>query len=85
MRETSLIANRTAEKSGTKQTHYRKILDALNKHKRGTSYNISKWTKLEYHSVARRMSELERDLKVVDTGKGGVSPTGLPATVWEIT
>lgn len=84
MRQTSLIANRAAENSGIKQTHYRKILEALSKHKRGTSYHISQWANLEYHSVARRMSELERDLKVMDLGKTGRSPSGLPATVWEI-
>lgn len=84
MRQTSLIANRTAEKIGLKQTHWNKILSYLERKKRATSYHISKGTGIDYTAVARRMSELERENKVVDNGKLGFSPSGLPATVWEI-
>lgn len=84
MRQTSITANKASEYSGLKQTHWNKILRYLERKKRATSYHISKGTGIDYTAVARRMSELERENKVVDNGKLGFSPSGLPATVWEI-
>lgn len=84
MKETSLIANKAAEQSGLKEVHQSKILKALEKRKRGTSYHISMWTGIDYVAVARRMGELVKKGKVCDLGKVGFSPNQLPATVWEV-
>ncbi len=40
---------------------------------------------LDYHEVARRISDLKRDGKVIDTGTRRASPGGRKAAVWQIT
>lgn len=84
MRQTSISANKRAEATGLKQAHQLKILRFLEKNKRGTAAHIAKGTKLDYHQVMRRTSELERNQKIASLGKIGFSPNMQPALVWEI-
>lgn len=84
MRQTSIIANKEAEKTGLKDQHHNKILKVLEKKGPGTSYQISVWSKLDYIAVARRMGELEKKGKVFSKGKLGLSPSKKPAMIWEI-
>ena len=50
-----------------------------------TSQEISQMCELDYHQVARRISDLKRDFKVVDSGEARRSPGGRRATVWRLT
>ena len=49
-----------------------------------TSQEISDICELDYHQVARRISDLKRDFKVVDSGHTRRSPGGRRATVWRL-
>lgn len=82
MRETSIEALSGIQE--IKDTHYRKILVSLNLYKSGTSLQISRRTGLDYHAVARRMSELETMQKVEVRSENGVSPSGKRAIIWGI-
>ena len=50
-----------------------------------TSQEISDRCELDYWQVARRISDLKRDGKVVDTGQRRASPGGRQACVWAVT
>ena len=50
-----------------------------------TSQHISENCSLNYHQIARRMSDLKRDGKIVDSGQTRPSPGGRRATVWALT
>ena len=70
MKTTSIQANKKAEKF--KPTHRNRILSVLDG--KMTGKEISKKSGIEWHAVARRMSELERDNKVMVVGvKDGYS------------
>ncbi len=49
-----------------------------------TSQEISDICELDYHPVARRMSDLREDGKVMATGETRPSPGGRRATVWRL-
>ena len=49
-----------------------------------TSQEISDSCELDYHQVARRMSDLVADGKVQDSGETRPSPGGRRATVWRL-
>ena len=49
-----------------------------------TSQEISDRCKLNYHQVARRISDLKRDGKVIDSGQRRASPGGRRAAVWRL-
>lgn len=82
MKQTSIIAN--IEASELKEAHQRIIMKDLYKNKFGTSFEISKRTGLDYHAVARRMAELERDERIKVYSSNGLSPTGKRATIWQL-
>ncbi len=50
-----------------------------------TSQEISHMCELDYHQVARRIIDLKRDGKVLDSGETRPSPGGRRATVWRLT
>ena len=78
---TSHEAARTAQ--GMAERHKHIICAAL--FWRGlTSQEISNMCELNYHQVARRISDLKRDGKVQDSGETRRSPGGRRATVWEL-
>ena len=66
MKQTSLTANKNANKSGLKINHKKQILKVLTKKMTGREITIK--SGLDYHAVMRRMSELEVDNKVVTDG-----------------
>lgn len=82
MQQTSIAAYRRTKEF--RKTHCNKILEALRKHGKGTCYDISRWTGLDYVGVARRMSELYREMLVVDSNERGLTPSGRSAIVWKI-
>jgi predicted ArsR family transcriptional regulator len=84
IRETSLTAYRSFERSGDKIDHHRKILSALEIFGEGTSQQISDMCGLSYSAVARRISELIAEGKVIDTGRKGKSPSGRGAIIWKL-
>ena len=49
-----------------------------------TSAEISDHCELDYHQIARRISDLKRDGKVQDSGETRPSPGGRRATVWRL-
>ena len=49
-----------------------------------TSREICNCCILDYHQVARRISDLKRDGKVQDSGQTRPSPGGRRATVWRL-
>lgn len=49
-----------------------------------TSQEISGHCELDYHQIARRIIDLKRDGKVLDSGETRPSPSGRRATVWEL-
>ncbi len=50
-----------------------------------SSNEIANHCELDYLQVARRMKDLKRDGKVVDTGVRRTSPGGRKAAVWRVT
>jgi len=55
---TSTIAKQKFESSGSKEIHYKKIINALVEIKEGCSRAISKQSGLTQHQVSRRVLEL---------------------------
>lgn len=51
-----------------REQHHAKILSALEVLKLATGEQIAQYSKLDYHAVMRRVSELERDEKVYKPG-----------------
>ncbi len=49
-----------------------------------TSQEIADICELDYHQVARRISDLKRDGRVVDSGERRASPGGRKACVWRL-
>lgn len=82
MRRTSIEANNQAGE--LKRTHHRKIMEFLTKSTKGTSYEISNGTGLDYHAVARRMKELETSKRVFICSENGKSPRGHRAVIWQL-
>ena len=52
------------------------------RHDPDTSHDAAAKANLNYHQVARRISDLKRDGKVKDTGERRASPGGRRAAVW---
>ena len=66
MKLTSLKANQKADKTGLKLNHKRKILKALDMPLNGKEIALK--SGLDYHSVMRRMLELQNENKVIVDG-----------------
>lgn len=49
-----------------------------------TSQEIADMCNLDYHQVARRISDLKRDGRVQDSGERRASPGGRRAAVWKL-
>lgn len=83
--DTSHDAARTAQ--GLAERHKHIICTVLHLANQGaglTSQEISAYCSLDYHQVARRISDLKRNGKVVDTGQRRASPGGRQAAVWKL-
>ena len=80
--DTSHEAARQAK--GLTTRHHRIIRWTLMMWGPSTSNEIANYCKLNYLQVARRISDLKRDRKVVDTGVRRASPGGRKAAVWRL-
>ena len=63
--------------------HHRIILDALADYGPLTGDEIAEVTKLDKWQVMRRMSELKRLGRVVDSGERRATPKGRSSVVWQ--
>ena len=83
MRETSIEAYETAGEIRT--IHSRMILNTLKMHNRPLiAEEIAKNSGLRYDQVSRRMSELERDNRVICTDETALTTSGRRANRWKI-
>jgi len=91
--DTSKLSYEKIMQPGARESHYRKILTALNKIKDGTSWEIADATeqppelnikKLKPDQVWKRISELIDDDVIFDTGIRRNSPDGNPAMVYAL-
>ncbi len=80
--DTSVQAARGAQ--GLAEEHQSIIAAVLATYGPLTSCEIADRCKLNYHQVARRMSDLVIDGKVMDSGETRRSPGGRRATVWRL-
>lgn len=81
--ETSLAANVASKPH--REVNYDRILKALDKlpQHEGIASTIASVTTIDSVEVNRRMSELLRDGKVIDTGRYGITPKGCKAKIWK--
>lgn len=82
MQQTSLAAN-TASKPN-REYNYDRILKALDKlpNNEGIASHIASMTVIDSVEVNRRLSELEAQGKVINTGRKGITPKGCKANIY---
>lgn len=81
---TSRAANRFMDDTGAKITHRDKILAALRNMKEGTFEAIARYAQMKDSQVWKRISELERDGLIIDSGKKARLSSGCMGIVWRI-
>lgn len=81
---TSRAANQHMNDTGAKVTHRDKILTALRTLKEGTFEAIARYAQMRDSQVWKRISELERDGLIVDSGKKARLSSGCMGIVWRI-
>lgn len=84
MKQTSISAYRDITDSGRKATHSERIYAAMLKHGAGTYEQIATYADMQDRQVWKRLSELERDGKIRDSGKTAVLSSGKHGTIWEL-
>lgn len=68
-----------------KPTHYEKIIEALERLKVGGTYEeVSKVAGMKESQVWKRLSELQRDQKIFNTGITRKLSSGLKGAVWQL-
>lgn len=80
--QTSISANRFMDDTGAKITHRHKILAALRNMKEGTFEAIARYAQMRDSQVWKRISELERDGLIADSGKKARLSSGCMGIVW---
>lgn len=85
MKNTSLEAFNKIRAEKIDERHRVIILKAMKSRKvPATSEVISIWCRLDYYQVARRMSELEKDGKVIHTQEKTTTSNGGTARKWKL-
>ena len=84
MQKTSLDAHAGVKERNQKVTHGDMVLQALRVHKKGTYEEIAMFCNLTPMQVVRRLSELEKAGKIINTGKRGKTFSGDTGYIWQI-
>jgi len=82
MQQTSIAANNASKPH--RDRNYDLILKAMDRlpNSEGIADNIAAYTTLDKVEVSRRMSELESNGKVLNTGRKGLTAKGCRAIIW---
>lgn len=77
-------SHKAAEQVTFKGDHHKRIYEALKTMKDGTFYEIAEVARMEPAAVWRRLNELEKQGRIVQTGEERRGPTGRLCRVWKI-
>lgn len=84
MKQTSISAYREITDSGRKKTHSERIYAAMLKHGAGTYEQIATYANMQDRQVWKRLSELERDGMIFDSGRTATLSSGKEGTIWVV-
>jgi len=82
--DTSKLSYDKIMRPGARESHYRKIITALQQNGKGSSYQIAAWANMKPDRIWKRQSELIRAGIIFDTGLRGTSTDGNECIVYDL-